>query len=158
MQWKQCAPYVPGGESVLSAVTVKGRAARLVRPLDVPIVLVGLAVAASAWFAGPEQEATDTPAVSVSVSGRVVKTWPLPSEAGVRRDTISGALGPLVTESDERGVRVVSSNCPHKLCVEFGSLSTARGGIVCAPNAVLITLDGGDSHKGTVGTVDGVTQ
>lgn len=131
---------------------------RIVRPLDIPLVLAALSIGASAWFMDSAHDGPAEKAVVVTVSGNIITRWKLPQGDVSRRDTVEGALGPVVIESNREGVSVVSSSCTRGWCMDSGELTGTTGGIICAPNALLITLVGGSRSDRKPGAVDGVSQ
>jgi hypothetical protein len=64
---------------------------------------------------------------------------------------IEGPLGITKIASDENGVRVVSSPCPHKHCIRLGRASISGQTVICVPNRVAIRIVGEDENG-----VDGV--
>lgn len=113
-----------------------------------PLLILLLIVAA--WMlteraAGMSRGATAV----VRVNGSPVLELDLNEEG---HHSIHGPLGPTLIETGEGGVRVVSSPCPHKICVKMGKASHRGETILCVPNHVAIEVTGG-SDSG----VDGVT-
>lgn len=45
---------------------------------------------------------------------------------------------------ENNSIRVSEANCPDRLCVKTGAVSKAGSRIICAPNAVVIKITGGD--------------
>ncbi|MFQ6093576.1 MAG: NusG domain II-containing protein [bacterium] len=66
---------------------------------------------------------------------------------------ISGPLGETVVEVSAGRVRVESSPCPHKICVQMGFRDRNGDVIVCIPNKVIVCVRGGERGE----RVDGVT-
>ena len=58
--------------------------------------------------------------------------------------TVTGPLGDMVIQVRGGQVRVVSSPCPHKLCVRMGWANRAGDLIVCVPNRVVVRVEGGE--------------
>lgn len=53
---------------------------------------------------------------------------------------IDGVVGKLKIEIANNAVQVVSSGCPHQVCVDHKPISHPNAQIVCVPNHVLITI------------------
>jgi len=53
-----------------------------------------------------------------------------------REYTIDLGTNTVLIERD--GVSMASANCPDRLCVKQGKLSSASGAIVCLPNRIII--------------------
>lgn len=50
--------------------------------------------------------------------------------------------GEMVFQIDEQGIKVVSSDCPDKVCVRTGYVNTENSSAVCMPNRVIVTIEG----------------
>lgn len=84
----------------------------------------------------------------VEVEGKKVYELPLSEERDL---AVSGPLGETVIKVEDGSVWVVDSPCPLKLCVKTGRIARTNEMIVCLPNKVVVTIEGGR------GEVDGVT-
>jgi len=71
--------------------------------------------------------------------GRVIFTAPLDQN---RRIELSGPLGTTLVQVQSGQVKVLSSPCPHKVCIGMGPIS--RGGelLACVPNHLLLRIEG----------------
>ncbi|HYW68542.1 MAG TPA: NusG domain II-containing protein [bacterium] len=58
------------------------------------------------------------------------------------RIEVEGPLGVTVVELAGGTARVVSSPCPHRLCVKMGAVSAPGRSVVCVPNRVAVTVVG----------------
>ena len=58
------------------------------------------------------------------------------------RVEVEGPLGVTVVELSGGEARVVSSPCPHRLCVKMGAASAPGEAVVCVPNRVAVTVVG----------------
>ncbi|MGB9856637.1 MAG: NusG domain II-containing protein [Dictyoglomaceae bacterium] len=57
--------------------------------------------------------------------------------------SVDGILGKSYFEYDpKKGVRMVSSPCPDKLCIKQGWINKIGESIVCLPNRVVLRLEG----------------
>ncbi|MFC1863610.1 NusG domain II-containing protein [Thermodesulfobacteriota bacterium] len=67
----------------------------------------------------------------------VIARYPLDED---RIFSVVGVNGMLEVEIKEERVRVISSSCPHQICVDTGWISRAYEQIICAPNRVFISV------------------
>jgi hypothetical protein len=51
-------------------------------------------------------------------------------------------LGTTRVEISEKGVRVLDSPCPYKLCVKSGAIDRSGETLVCLPNRVVVRITG----------------
>jgi hypothetical protein len=66
--------------------------------------------------------------------------------ASLREDAtfeIPGPLGTTVVAVEDGAARIVSSPCPHDVCVGMGAVDAPGQAVVCVPNRVVVTVDGG---------------
>ena len=68
---------------------------------------------------------------------KVIAKYPLDED---RIFSVEGVNGNLEVEIKDKCVRVLSSSCPHQICVDTGWISRAYEQIICAPNRVFISL------------------
>ncbi len=59
----------------------------------------------------------------------------------------SGHIGETSIEIVNKAIRVVSSDCPQKLCVRQGSITHTGEIIVCVPNKLTISIEGKRKNK-----------
>lgn len=86
--------------------------------------------------------------VSIIVDGQMQYHETIQSQKNLKVD---GPLGKTVVQFREGHVAVLSSPCPHKMCIKMGKIRNAGEIIVCVPNRILIRIDG------KLRDVDGVT-
>jgi len=55
---------------------------------------------------------------------------------------IKGVNGEVHVHTHDGAIAVVKSNCPHQDCVRMGYVKESNHPIICAYNAVYITIDG----------------
>jgi len=82
--------------------------------------------------------------VVIEVDGRVVGDFSLEED---RLIPVDGKLGTTRVKIVNKGVRVLDSPCPHKLCVKSGPISRSGETLVCLPNRVFIRIKGGDEQS-----------
>jgi len=85
----------------------------------------------------------------VTVDGQQVATLPLyspdaPEEAATY--TVNCRY-PLVLEYKVGAVRVAESQCPGKDCVHTGWVTKAGSQIICLPNRLIVTIEGGTTRS-----------
>lgn len=88
------------------------------------------------WFAAPSGRTA-----VITVDGRVAARLPLDTDAVYEVD------GDYHNVVRVRGGKVMieSSDCPGKDCVRQGAISKAGRSIVCLPNRVTVTVEGGSA-------------
>ena len=77
----------------------------------------------------------------IYVQNNVVETIDL-SKKEENDYLIKGLKGELHVHTHDGAIAVVKSNCPHQDCVKMGYVSETNHPIICAYNAVYITIDG----------------
>ena len=87
-------------------------------------------------------------------SGQVVITKSLRGETLVydlemeQTIEIEGLMGMSVVRVSREGVAFLDSPCPHKLCVEKGSIKHTGEWILCLPNGVMAEIGGEADYDG----------
>lgn len=118
------------------------------RPQD--YVLSGALLLASLfWLTAPSGAGGAAPASAVlSAGGRTLAELPLDRPA---RRTFNLAYGRLVVEVEPgKGVRILESNCPAKVCLRHGWASHTGETIVCVPNELLVEIEGEEGEYDAV--------
>ena len=59
-----------------------------------------------------------------------------------KRTEVDGKLGTTNVEISEKGVRVLDSPCPYKLCIKSGLIRRSAETLVCLPNRVVVRITG----------------
>ncbi len=105
-----------------------------------------LAVASLAFWGLTRQEGAQ---VTVEVDGQEVASYPLSEDLSVEIAGWNGGTNQL----EIRGgvVAVTGASCPDQLCVHQGEIRYSGQTIVCLPNRVVVTVEGGTEPE-----VDGV--
>ena len=80
--------------------------------------------------------------VLIEADGKLVGNFSLRED---RLVSVDGTLGTTKVEVAGKGVRVIDSPCPLKICVESGPISRSGETLVCLPNRVVIRIKGGDT-------------
>ena len=78
----------------------------------------------------------------IYVQNAVVETIDL-SKKEDKEYLIHGINGDLHVHTHDGAIAVVHSNCPHQDCVKMGYVKETNHPIICAYNAVCISIEGG---------------
>lgn len=116
---------------------------RRMTPLDRGIVLFLLLGTAASFLALGKRGAGER--LVVESGGRVVFTAPLTVERTV---ALPGPLGETVVAIHGGRACVVSSPCPHKVCLGMGEVSRAGELLACVPNGLLLRIEGESREEG----------
>lgn len=79
--------------------------------------------------------------VIIEVAGKEIRRLPLITDGEY---SISGQIGKTIVRIRNRSVQIVSSPCPHHLCMQTGAIRHAGEMLVCLPNAVVIRISSRD--------------
>ena len=129
------------------------------------IVLVAAGLAVSAALTMSHADAGKDAKVVIESGGEVFATYPLsedttvivPAPAGVK---YNDPEAPAADASDEctqysyfniveisgGKVSVTGASCRNQVCVRHGSISKTGESIVCLPNRLVVTIEGGDGY------------
>lgn len=108
---------------------------------DALVALIIVAAALCSLLALPKTRGDGLTAL-VTVNGSTVWSCSLAHAAEPIRYEVEGEY-PLTLEVSDRGVRVVEASCPGEDCRHTGLISKAGQQIICLPNRMVITLQGG---------------
>ena len=78
----------------------------------------------------------------IHVQNEVVETIDL-SKKEEKDYVVKGINGYVHIHTHDGAIAVVQSNCPHQDCVKMGYVKESNKPIICAYNAVYITIEGG---------------
>lgn len=115
---------------------------RLLKARHQDYVLSGALLLASLfWLTDPSGAGSAAPASAVlSAGGRPLAELPL--DRPVRR-TFALAHGRLTVEvAPGKGVRILESDCPAKVCLHHGWAAHTGETIVCVPNELIVEIEG----------------
>lgn len=83
--------------------------------------------------------------VCARTDGREVFRMPL--DTAYHREVIeSDAGGYNVIEIRDGFVSVTDASCPDRICVHQGRISSAGENIICLPNRLIVTVEGGEKE------------
>uniref|UniRef100_A0A7C3MIU2 NusG domain II-containing protein n=1 Tax=Dictyoglomus thermophilum TaxID=14 RepID=A0A7C3MIU2_DICTH len=84
----------------------------------------------------------ETKFLVIQVENREVLRIPLTKLKSGDKYKVKGPLGDSIFEYIEgKGVHMISSPCPDKICIKQGFINKTGESIVCLPNRVIITLE-----------------
>jgi hypothetical protein len=109
---------------------------RFLRPGDVVLAVLLLAGSVAVLLFGRQPRAAGSCEVR-TVAG--VVHIRLPADTTL---TVGGPVGETRIEIRGLAVRVVESDCPGRLCVRAGAISSPGQAIACLPNRVVVRLTG----------------
>ncbi|NPV69035.1 MAG: NusG domain II-containing protein [Firmicutes bacterium] len=108
---------------------------------DTLVIAAALALAALLWVGflvlRPKEPAA---VVVVNVMGTDAERIPLTGGESVRR-TVRGFIGNSTFEISGGRVRMLSSDCPDKVCIRMGWAAQPGQVIVCLPNRVVLKVE-----------------
>ena len=92
----------------------------------------------------------DSANVVVSIDGEVYGTYPLSEDRTERIELPDGSYNILVISDGYADV--TEASCPDQICVKHNHIRYSKESIVCLPNKVVVTVEGGEENE-----IDGST-
>lgn len=92
----------------------------------------------------------DAAKVVVTIDGQVYGTYPLDEDRTERIELQDGSYN-ILTISDGYA-DVTEASCPDQICVKHNHIKYSKESIVCLPNKVVVTVEGGEDSE-----IDGTT-
>lgn len=92
----------------------------------------------------------DAVKVVVTIDGQVYGTYPLDEDRTERIELPDGSYN-ILTISDGYA-DVTEASCPDQICVKHNHIKYSKESIVCLPNKVVVTVEGGEDSE-----IDGAT-
>ena len=92
----------------------------------------------------------DTANVVVTIDGEVYGTYPLSKDRTERIELPDGSYNILVISDGYADV--TEASCPDQICVKYNHIRYSKESIVCLPNKVVVTVEGGEENE-----IDGST-
>lgn len=114
-------------------------------------ILISLFLFAGVFLSIPLMIKNKPQSVEIYRDNEKLAEYPLYTDRDI---SIQGALGTLKIRIKHNKVEIISSNCPHHLCMKSSAISYPNAQIVCAPNHILVTIK--SSKKETV--LDGIAR
>ena len=87
----------------------------------------------------------------IQARGKEVMRIPLNDNREINAE---GVLGITRIEIKDKQARIIESPCKNKICVETGWIQKSHQHVICAPNQVVIRLEGGRNKE----KIDGITE
>ena len=105
------------------------------------VLIASVAVTAGVlFFLIPNWVLSGGTEVEIRAGDLIVGTYPLGHD---RTIDVQGPLGITVVKIKKGRASIVSSPCPHKVCVNMGDCGKEGGVIVCVPNEVVVRIGSG---------------
>ena len=92
----------------------------------------------------------DTANVVVTIDGEVYGTYPLSEDRTERIELPDGSYNILIISGGYADV--TEASCPDQICVKHNHIRYSKESIVCLPNKVVVTVEGGKENE-----IDGST-
>ena len=92
----------------------------------------------------------DSANVVVTIDGEVYGTYPLSEDRTERIELPDGSYNILVISDGYADV--TEASCPDQICVKHNHIRYSKESIVCLPNKVVVTVEGGEENE-----IDGST-
>lgn len=119
---------------------------------DILVILIGLIMAAAAWFLFNRTQAEPENSVAVIYkNGSLYKTLPLFKDEIVRIEDEEGRVN-IISIKDGKA-DMIDANCQDRICVHTRPAQKDGQSIVCLPNRVVIEIKGAEKD-----VVDGVSE
>ena len=119
------------------------------------VILIALLLVAALITAGGMRiwqmnNTKDTANVVVTIDGEVYGTYPLSEDRTERIELPDGSYNILVISDGYADV--TEASCPDQICVKHNHIRYSKESIVCLPNKVVVTVEGGEENE-----IDGST-
>ncbi len=88
--------------------------------------------------------------VVVTIDGQVYGTYPLSEDRTERIELPDGSYNILTISGGY--ANVTEASCPDQICVKHHHIKYSKESIVCLPNKVVVTVEGGEDNE-----IDGFT-
>ena len=82
--------------------------------------------------------ANETDVVGIYSNSKLVEKIDLSKLDSERKITISGENGNNVILAQKNSIKMISAECPDKVCVDHGELKKGGAPIICLPNKLVI--------------------
>ena len=116
----------------------------------IALLLVVALLTASGMRIRQMNNTKDTANVVVTIDGEVYGTYPLSEDRTERIELPDGSYNILIISDGYADVSEAS--CPDQICVKHNHIRYSKESIVCLPNKVVVTVEGGEENE-----IDGST-
>ena len=116
----------------------------------IALLLVVALLTASGMRIRQMNNTKDTANVVVTIDGEVYGAYPLSEDRTERIELPDGSYNILIISDGYADVSEAS--CPDQICVKHNHIRYSKESIVCLPNKVVVTVEGGKENE-----IDGST-
>ena len=116
----------------------------------IAVLLVVALLAAGGMRIWQMNNTKDTANVVVTIDGEVYGTYPLSEDRTERIELPDGSYNILIISGGYADV--TEGSCPDQICVKHNHIRYSKESIVCLPNKVVVTVEGGEENE-----IDGST-
>ena len=116
----------------------------------IAVLLVAALLTAGGMRIWQMNNTKDTANVVVTIDGEVYGTYPLSEDRTERIELPDGSYNILVISDGYADV--TEASCPDQICVKHNHIRYSKESIVCLPNKVVVTVEGGEENE-----IDGST-
>ena len=116
----------------------------------IAVLLVAALLTAGGMRIWQMNNTKDTANVVVTIDGEVYGTYPLSEDRIERIELPDGSYNILVISDGYADV--TEASCPDQICVKHNHIRYSKESIVCLPNKVVVTVEGGEENE-----IDGST-
>lgn len=105
-------------------------------PIDGVIIILTLGGICAAL---PLMQSVQPATVAVYRDNTLLARYPVGEDHAV---TVDGADGSMIIRISGKSARIESSRCPRQVCMHAGGIKNAGEQIICAPNHVMVAIEG----------------
>ena len=116
----------------------------------IAVLLVAALLAAAGMRIWQMNNAKDNAQVVVTIDGQVYGNYPLSEDRTERIELPDGSYNILTISGGYADV--TEASCPDQICVKHNHIRYSGDAIVCLPNKVVVTVEGGEDND-----IDGST-
>ena len=116
----------------------------------IAVLLVAALLTAGGMRIWQMNNTKDSANVVVTIDGEVYGTYPLSEDRTERIELPDGSYNILVISDGYADV--TEASCPDQICVKHNHIRYSKESIVCLPNKVVVTVEGGEENE-----IDGST-
>ena len=116
----------------------------------IAVLLVAAVLVAAGMRIWQMNNTKDTANVVVTIDGEVYGTYPLSEDRTERIELPDGSYNILIIADGYADV--TEASCPDQICVKHNHIRYSGDAIVCLPNKVVVTVEGGEDND-----IDGST-
>ncbi|SKA72810.1 hypothetical protein SAMN05428976_10176 [Clostridium sp. USBA 49] len=113
------------------------------KPLDIIIIiiLIIIALGSSAIPFINSNKNYNNKYVEIELKGKLYKRLPLDNNIN-EKIVVESDLGKNIVEISNGKVRIIDSDCPDKICIQDGAISTPGSMLVCLPHKLVVQIKG----------------